>query len=303
MKTTIGVRKCGMVLVLFAVVSSHAWQNDPSKPAGRKSEEAELIDGGFAFANRAGTELLVTDQDAPENNAAVKTFSKAVCPGNQVFDVKFVAHQSRGKQDSGRATSHNSTNVAGSVFHIVDGKVKADDACLLAPETYIKDKRLLPMKLTNAPVKLDQPVSARRLSALRCDAKTNGSLPRQQGRAPKDCWQLAQIGEDVRLLAVLYEPHQKDLLAGLVLAAGGKHFVYEMPGQADPISAWREGDGGKFDPTALVPLFALYNDGDGSWDIGISWAGEEGANLSAYRSTGASALKKVVSGYVYWYPE
>jgi len=310
---------CRLILVLcLCALPSYGWQTAHdldrddatallverhSEPARQEKTEGNAIAGAFAFANRAGTELLVTDQDAPENNAAVKTFSKAVCPGNQVFDVKFVAHQSRGKQDSGRATSHNFTNVAGSVFHIVDGKVKADDACLLAPETYIKDKRLLPMKLTKAPVKLDQPVSARRLSALRCDAKTNGSLPRQQGRAPKDCWQLAQIGEDVRLLAVLYEPHQKDLLAGLVLAAGGKHFVYEMPGQADPISAWREGDGGKFDPTALAPLFALYNDVDGSWDIGISWAGEEGANLSAYRSTGASALKKVVSGYVYWYPE
>lgn len=240
MKTTISVRKCSMVLVLFAVVASHAWQNDPSKPAGRKNQEEELIGGGFAFANRAGTELLVTDENAPENKAAVKTFSKAVCPGNQVFDVKFVAHQSRGKQDSGRTTSHNFTNVAGSVFHIVDGKVKADDACLLAPETYIKDRRLLPIKVTKVRVKDEQNQQDGRLG---CDAKTMGSLPRrrQTGRAPKDCWQLALIGEDVRLLAVLYEPHQKDLLAGLVLAAGGKYFVYEMPGQANPISgtAWK----------------------------------------------------------------
>ena len=32
-------------------------------------------------------------------------------------------------------------------------------------------------------------------------------------------------------------------------------------------------------------------------------AGEEGANLGAYRTASASRLKKIVSGYVYWYPE
>lgn len=298
MKTTIGFRKCRLIVVLFAVVPIHAWQNGPSQPARQEEETGQLIGAAFAFANGAGAELLVTDENAPENNAVVKTFSKAVCPGNKVFDVKFVAHQSRGKQDSGRATSRNFDNIAGSVFHMVQGKVEADEACLLAPETYIKDKRLLPMKLTNVPVRQDQPVSA-----LRCDARTKRGLVRQQGRAPEDCWQLAQIGEDGRLLAVLYEPRQKDLLAALVLEVGEKHFVYEMPAKADLISSWREGDQGHFDPTTLAPLFVLENDRDVSWDIGISWAGEEGANLSAYRSASASRLKKVVSGYLYWYPE
>ena len=314
MKTTICFVTCRLIAVLclcalpsYGGQAAHELDGDHAialpverhnEPGLREKTEEHPIAGAFAFANRAGTELLVTDQDAPENNAAVKTFSKAVCPGNQVFDVKFVGHQSRGKQDSGRATSHNFTNVAGSVFHIVDGKVKADDACLLAPETYIQDKRLLPMKLTNAPVKQARPVSAPG-----CDAKTKGSLPRQQGRAPKDCWQLAQIGEDVRLLAMLYEPQGKDLLAALVLEAGGKHFVYEMAAQASPISAWREGDGGQFDPATLAPLFVLQNARDGSWDVGISWAGEEGADLRVFRSASASTFKKIVSGYFYWYPE
>jgi hypothetical protein len=102
------------------------------------------------------------------------------------------------------------------------------------------------------------------------------------------------------LLAVLYEPRQKDLLAALVLEVGEKHFVYEMPAKADANSSWRAGDEGHFNPTTLAPLFVLENHRDGSWDLGISWAGEEGANLSAYRSTSASRLKKVVSGYVYW---
>ncbi len=281
MRTTICFVTCRLILVLcLCAFPAYGWQGAA---------------GAFAFANRAGTELLVTDQNASEKNAVVKTFSKAICPGNKVFDVRYVGHQSSGKKDSGRATSRNFENVAGSVFHIVDGKVNADEACLLAPDAYIKDKRLLPLKVA---VKQDQPVSA-----LRCDAQTQGGLVRQQGRAPVDCWQLAQIDPDGRLLAVLYEPHGKDLLAGLVLEVGKKHFVYEMPARADATSSWREGDSGQFDPATLAPLFVLQNDRDGSWDVGISWAGEEGANLSAYRSASASRLKKVVSGYVYWYPE
>src|SRR5258708_22349592 len=185
----------------------------------------------FAFAIRAGTELLVPDQNASEKNAVVKTFSKAICPGNKVFDVRYVGHQSSGKKDSGRATSRNFENVAGSVFHIVDGKVNADEACLLAPDAYIKDKRLLPLKVA---VKQDQPVSA-----LRCDAQTQGGLVRQQGRAPVACWQLAQIDPDGRLLAVLYEPNGKDLLAGLVLESRKKTSVYAMRARGDGASACR----------------------------------------------------------------
>jgi hypothetical protein len=289
------VRKRRLILVLglcaLGVVPCQGWQNHP---ADRDLDRDREMGGAFAFANRSGTELLVTDENASGNNDVVKTFSKAVCPGNKVFVVRFVAHQSSGKQDSGRATSRNFENVAGSRFHILEGRVKADEQCLLANQTYIKDKRVLPMKVA---VRQDQPASA-----LRCDARTQGGLGRQQGRSPIDCWQLAEIGRDGRLLAVLYEPRRKDLLAALVLEVGDKHFVYEMPAQSDPVSSWSEGDGGKFDPKTLGPLFVLEDNRDGSWDVGISIAGEEGANLSAYRSTSAATLKKVVSGYVYWYP-
>jgi hypothetical protein len=311
MRTTTRFAMCRLILVLcLYAFPSYGWQaahdqdryraialtvERHNQPARREEPEGNSIAGAFAFANRAGTELLVTDQNASNKNAVVKTFTTTVCPGNKVFGVRYVGHQSSGKKDSGRDASRNFTNVAGSVFHIVEGSVKADEHCLLASATYMKDRRPLPMKVA---ARQDQPVNA-----LRCDAQTQGGLRRQQGRAPVDCWQLAQIDPDGRLLAVLYEPHGKDLLAALVLEVGEKHFVYEMPARADAASAWRAGDSGHFDPATLAPLFVLQNDRTGSWDVGISWAGEEGANLSVYRSASASRLKKVVSGYVYWYPE
>ena len=313
MKTTTRFATCRLILVLcLCALPSYGWQDAHdldrddatallverhSEPAAQERTEENAIAGAFAFANGDGTELLVTDQNASEQDAVVKTFSKAVCPGNKVFEVRYAGHQSSSKKNSGRDVSRNFTNVAGSVFHIIEGAgaVKADEHCLVASAAYMKDRRPLPMKVA---VRQDQPVSAPR-----CDARTQGGLRRQQGRAPVDCWQLAQIDPDGRLLAVLYEPHGKDLLAALVLEIGKEHFVYEMPARADAASSWREGDGGQFDPATLAPLFVLQNDRDGSWDVGISWAGEEGADLSVYRSASASRLKKVVSGYVYWYPE
>jgi hypothetical protein len=266
-----------------------------SAVAEAEKEEEQLIGEAFGFANRTGAELLVTDANASENAAVVGGFTKAICAGSNTFDVRFVAHQSGGKKDNGRDTSHNFENLAGSVFHVVQGKVKADDTCLLVDRKYMKDKRPLPVKTT---IREGDPASA-----VVCDAKTKGSLAKQRERAPVDCWQLAQIGENGRLLAVTYEPRQKGLLAALVLQIGDRRFVHEMPAQADSVSAWREGDGGKFDPTTLIPLFALQNERDDSWDVGILWAGEEGANLNVYRSSSASTLRKIGTGYRYWSPE
>jgi hypothetical protein len=272
------------------MVSSRAGQAKDSK-----NVEEKLIGAAFGFANSAGTELIVTDQNAPESAAVVKTFTSAVCPGGRSFAVTFVGHQSGSKKDSGRDTSRNFENLAGSVFHLVRGKVdKEADSCLLVGQQFVEGKRLLPLKVLFR----EQGTAG----APRCDAATRHSLTKQQGRAPVACWQLAQIGKNGKLLATVYDARGKDLLAALVLEIGEKHFVHEMPAEANSISAWREGDGGKFDPTTLVPLFALQDGGDGSWDVAISWAGEEGANLDVYRSSGV-ALKTVVKGFRYWYPE
>jgi hypothetical protein len=86
MRTTICVRKRRLILVLglcaLGVVPCQGRQNHPSDQDLDRNRE---MGGAFAFANRAGTELLVTDENASGNNDVVKTFSKAVCPGNKGF--------------------------------------------------------------------------------------------------------------------------------------------------------------------------------------------------------------------------
>jgi hypothetical protein len=257
-------------------------------------KQDQRIDGLFGFANEAGTKLLATDESTSENPGIVKTLTKAICPGSRTFNIQFLAHQSGNKKDNGRDTSYNSANRAGSVFHIVDGKVEDNGTCLLVNWNYLEGKQLLPLKT------MFQEGNA--ASRPRCDDKTKSGLAKQRGRAPVDCWLLADIGENGRVLAVCYAPRQKSLLAALVLQIGDRQFVNQMPAVYNSISTWREGDGGKFDPATLVPLFALKDGQNGPWDIAIEWLGEEGSNLNVYRS-GLDTLKPVLTGYRYLAPD
>lgn len=253
-------------------------------------------DAVFAFANDSGTDLLTGSSEESSGKVAVKAISQAICPGNRILDVTFSRHQAHSPKDNGRQTSGNFRNLEGDLFHIVRGQAKADETCLLATRDYMQGKRLVSLKTTG------MTPEGLAVKPAKCDAETKKNIPSQQNRAPVSCWQLAKIGDNGRLLAVNYEPRQKNLLAALVLQMGDRSMVHEMPATADSTSAWREGDEGKFDPSDFTPLFVLQNEKDGSWEVGIVWSGEEGGSLSVYRSKG-SLLEEVVKGYRYWMPE
>ncbi len=277
------------ITVMAVLLAPEAFSQEPAREA--------LPNAVFAFASDSGAELLADlSEESSEKIAVIKTFNKAICPDGKILDITFVKHQPRSEKGNGRQTSRNFKNLAGDVFHVVHGKLKADDNCLLVSRNYLQSKRLVPMKTGGL---TPEGFPAR---PAKCDGKTKSGLPHQQNRAPAGCWQLAQISDDDRLLAVTYEPRKKNLLAGLVLQIGERYMIHEMPATANSVSAWREGDGGEFDPAVFAPLFALQNEKDGSWEIGIVWSGEEGGNLSVYRSKG-STLEEVVKGYRYWMAE
>ena len=163
----------------------------------QKSDREALPNAVFAFANDGGTELLADLSEEPsEKIAVIKTFNKAICADNKILDITFVKHQPRSEKDNGRQASRNFKNLAGDVFHVVHGKLNADDNCLLVSRNYLQSKRLVPVKTGGL---TPEGFSAR---PEKCDGKTKSGLPHQQNRAPAGCWQLAQIGDNDRLLAV-----------------------------------------------------------------------------------------------------
>ncbi len=240
----------------------------------------------FAYADATGKQLL-----APRELAAGPRVQQALCPGNELLTIKFVKTQAGDAgRDSGRASSENFTRQAGQLFGLTDGEVSEGDACLLAPPEFFRAREPLPF----------DPLLAREDQSDECGAALRGRIASARKRPLAGCWPVAAIGDDEGVYVVLFERRGPDVLAALVLDRGGRLAFRDYPGNArDESSVWRVDDDGVFDPGAFDILFVI--EGPQGVELGVEWAGAEGANLTLLQADGA-LLRERLAAYFYRAP-
>lgn len=240
----------------------------------------------FAYADAAGKQLL-----APRELAGAPRVQQALCPGNELLALKFIKTQTGDTgRDTGRASSENFTRQAGQRFSLVDGKVAEGDVCLLAPPAFFRTREPLPY----------EPLLAREDQRDACSEAVRGRIASARKRALAGCWPVATIGDDEGVYAVLFERRGADVLAALVLDGGGRLAFRDYPGNTrDETSVWRVDDGGVFDPGAFDILFVI--EGREGVELGVEWAGTEGANVTLLQADGA-LLRERLAAYFYRAP-
>lgn len=254
--------------------------------AGLTAASGARADIGFAYADRTGTRLL-----GPADLPNPTGIARALCPGNDLRPVRFIAVQKGDeKRDSGRQLAENFDFEAGTVFRVEGGEIPENNACLLAPKTYLDPRPRTP--LTRLYATPDERGG--------CGEELRKRIGAAHRRAVTACWPLARLEKREGVYAVVFERRGKEALAALVLDADQHLRFMDYPGNAeDESSVWRVDDGGEFDPGAFDILFALR--GPQGIEIGVEWRGAEGASLRVLRADG-DQLREVVEDYFYRSP-
>ncbi|MCK7580209.1 MAG: hypothetical protein MZV65_34175 [Chromatiales bacterium] len=208
-----------------------------------------------------------------------------------MLTVRFAGIQAGdARRDSGRASSQNFARQAGQLLSLTDGEVSGDDICLLAPPEFFRAREPLPY----------EPLLAREDQGDECSAPLRGRIAEARKRPLAGCWPVAVIGDEDGAYVVLFERRGPDSLAALVLDRGGRLAFRDYPGNAqDESSVWRVDDGGVFDPGAFDILFVI--EGPQGVELGVEWAGAEGANVALLQADGA-LLRERLAAYFYRAP-
>lgn len=240
----------------------------------------------FAYADAAGKQLL-----APRDLAAAARVQQALCPGNELVAVKFIKTQAGdARRDNGRASSENFRWQAGQLFGLVDTELSEGDTCLLAPPEFFRASEPLPF----------EPLLAREDQRDECSEAVRGRVASARKRPLAGCWPVATIGDEDGVYVVLFERRGPDALAALVLDRGGRLAFRDYPGNTqDETSVWRVDDGGVFDPGTFDILFVI--EGPQGVELGVEWAGAEGANVTLMQADGAM-LRERLRAYFYRAP-
>lgn len=240
----------------------------------------------FAYADAGGKRLL-----APREMTSAPRVEQALCPGNELLAVRFARTQAGdAARDTGRASSGNFARQAGQLFGITDGEVSEGDVCLLAPPEFFRAREPLPF----------EPLLAREDRRDECTEPLRGRIAEARKRPLAGCWPVAVIGDEDGAYAVLFERRGPDALAALVLDRAGRLAFRDYPGNTrDETSIWRVDDGGVFDPGAFDILFVI--EGPQGVELGVEWAGAEGANVTLLQADGA-LLRERLAAYFYRAP-
>lgn len=240
----------------------------------------------FAYADAGGKQLL-----APTGLTGTARVQQALCPGNELVTVRFIKSQAGDtRRDTGRATSGNFAAQPGQLFGLVDSEVSESDVCLLAPPEFFRVREPLPY----------EPLLAREDQRDECSKALRDRVAAAHKRPLAGCWPVAVVGDEDGVYAVLFERRGPDMLAALVLDRGGRLASRDYPGRSgDETSVWRVDDGGVFDPGAFDVLFVIA--GPQGVELGVEWAGAEGANVALLQADGA-LLRERLTGYFYRAP-
>lgn len=266
--------------------SRHGWLQVAALVAVTVALPVQAGELAYAYADASGKQLL-----APRELAAAARVQQALCPGNELLTVQFTGIQAGdAKRDTGRASSQNFARQAGQLFGLTDGEVTDGDICLLAPPEFFRAREPLPV----------EPLLAREDQGDECSETLRGRIAAARKRPLAGCWPVAVIGDEDGAYVVLFERRGPDALAALVLDRGGRLAFRDYPGNTtDASSVWRVDDGGVFDPGAFDILFVI--EGPQGVELGVEWAGAEGANVTLLQADGA-LLRERLAAYFYRAP-
>jgi len=236
--------------------------------------------GAFAFANAAGTELLIR-----HNLPNPERLHTAVCGGGRKVAVRFVRRQPAG-QEHARDTPADFSLAEGTVFHVLNARLDPKSTCFIAEDAMLAGAELLHLSGSAHPARCT-PDDQRRAAAIR-------------PRAITSCWKLVALPAQGFIAAVEYERAGRDALASVIVLAGrNRNVAIDFPAEftAEGDDLWRVEDGGHLSPDGFFVPFVLRQ--ANALIVPLAWAGAEGVSLHVYAVEANAPVREVISDY--WY--
>ncbi len=238
-------------------------------------------DFGFAFSNDTGEKLL-----ALEPLAAPAEMKKVSCDG-KVLNVTYLSEQSTGAKDTGRQSARNFSQVKGSLFKVMSGRVPADTQCLLGTDAAFASRKVLPVTATRS---------------TKCDGKSAALAAKVGRRKVANCFSTGTFPGG-KLAFVSFVRKGPSALVGVVLEPEpGAPAMRAFPATVDheAQSCWRVDDGCQFDEASYRVKFVMT--GAAGLELFALWGGAEGENAELLRVKGKE-LSAALSASRYWSAE
>jgi hypothetical protein len=237
--------------------------------------------GGFGLQDQGGRRLLLIPHlTRPE------LLKAALCSGGRRVPVQFERRQVEGANNTGRQTSANFDQLAGSVFRVLGSTGDSGVPCFLASEAVLAGSAVLTLA---APEGSGACVQRGRFATLR-------------DRPVVNCWPVARMSAEKQVAVLEFERRGKDALASVVFVDGSRTMFADYPAEFRGAGQdlWRVDDGGVLSPEGLRVVCALQR---GRWyALGIAWSGAEGQSLSLWIAEGRERFTKVITDYWYQAP-
>ncbi|WP_239618069.1 hypothetical protein [Cohnella mopanensis] len=259
----------------FNFAGSTSSATSPAAITGKLSEKKLA----FSYVDASGKRLLGFDGTNP------KRFVNAIYAPGKIASVKFVKHQKRSDESTGRQISYNFDQDEGELFSIVQGKIKTDESVLLAEKNAFQGHTFLNYKPVSKGVFSKSVISK--------IEKTKKRKVIHQGL-------LGQVSKDVQIGLVQFEriKGQKPL-ASLVLTTKSELIFDDFVGNDDEMSTWRVSDGGEITTEMFNILFVTQS--KAGYSLGFEWWGDEGLALKVVQQQGTN-FRPVLENYRYTMP-
>jgi hypothetical protein len=212
----------------------------------------------------------------------------ALCSAGGRFPVQFERSQTEREDYNGRATPHNFDKLAGNVFRVLEGKIESGASCFLISDSLLSSATVLTAERPEA--------------SGRCDADTQRRLTLSRSREVVNCWPIARLPEERRLVLVEFIRRDKDALASVALIdRDGMIFAdYPRVFHGEGQTLWRADDDGILRPEGFQVVFLLQR--GNFYALGLNWSAAEGASLTVLVSNRNDRFTEVIRDYWYWAP-
>lgn len=234
----------------------------------------------FAFPNQDGSRVLATG-----NIAQPARLRTALCSSGQRLTVEFERRQPEGKDSTGRQSSYNFANTAGSAFRVLGANANPGASCLVMDEAFLAGTTVIP--LTRPP--LDA----------RCLKAQYPAIQAIKSRPVVACWPIGGSPGGIQVAIVEFARRLSDALASLVVTDGDRRLFVDYPARFNGPGAdlWRADDGGEIHAEGFEVVCLLKR--GSTYLLAIDWRGAEGNNLSLQTVESGDQFTEVIAAY--WY--
>jgi hypothetical protein len=268
-----------LILLSYSVISFDQRGNDNHNI--NKSLTTYTGNVCFGFADSSGRFLLTKNLNYVSKNSYYVIISSG-----KIFKLDFIEKREERKENTGRQTDSNFSNLGGYLFKSQYIKLEPDNTYLIADSNFLSRNVPLPL----------EPVPHNSLS--------KNEIKRIEGvkrKIIKSSWEVGKTDDGLMLALILFQPENDTALASLVLIKNDLYVFEDIPGNLkNEHSVWRVDDGGEFEAESINVL-ALFDSRDG-YAIARNWAGEEGENSVLLIQKG-NVFKPLMENYRYWMPE